>query len=94
MDPDDIPMKFIPVKVLLVEAVGPDGTVQGQSVTASRSWPEEALAMTEESLMALVRQRYPGAVEYRSWGWKDTEIQVPEDEEPTGPDAAGQPQGS
>ncbi|MFJ2205950.1 hypothetical protein [Streptomyces microflavus] len=79
MGADDIPMKIIPVKVLLAEAVAPDGAVHGQSVTASRTWPEEALAMTEESLMALVQQRYPGAVEYRSLGWKDAEIAVPED---------------
>ncbi|MGW5925253.1 hypothetical protein ACWF2L_03265 [Streptomyces anulatus] len=80
MDVDDIPMKFIPVKVLLAEAVTADGAVHGQSITASVTWPEEALAMTEESLMALLQQRYPGAVEYKSLGWKDTEILVPEDE--------------
>ncbi|MFJ3545461.1 hypothetical protein ACIPQH_25235 [Streptomyces rubiginosohelvolus] len=80
MDADDIPMKIMPVKVLLAEAVTADGAVHGQSVTAPLTWPEEVLAMTEESLMDLVRQRYPGAVEYTSWGWKDTEILVPDDE--------------
>ncbi|MEW2066660.1 hypothetical protein [Streptomyces sp. NPDC007346] len=80
MDADDIPMKPIPVKVLLAEAVMADGAVHGQSVTASATWPDEALAMTEESLMDLVRQRYPGAVEYKSLGWKDAEVWVPEDE--------------
>lgn len=80
MSADDTPMKIIPVKVLITEAVTADGAVHGQSVTAPRTWPDEVLAMTEESLMDLVRQRYPGAVGYQSLGWKDTEILVPEDE--------------
>jgi len=73
-------MKMIPIKVLLAEAVTPDGAVHGESVTVSPTSPGEVLDFMEESLMTLLRRRYPGAAEYQSWGWKDAEVAVPEDE--------------
>lgn len=73
-------MMLVPAKVLLVEATMPDETIEGVSTTMALDTPEHVLLALEQGLLQKVRHDFPGASEYRSVGWRDTQVLVPEDE--------------
>ncbi|MFJ3249084.1 DUF6292 family protein [Streptomyces sp. NPDC086782] len=72
-------MAWMPVKVLQVEAVMPDGVVHGKQLVEQPATPAAVLEFFERQVMEVVRRAFPGAAEYRSWGWRDTQVQVPEE---------------
>ncbi|MEV8547277.1 hypothetical protein [Streptomyces sp. NPDC051572] len=61
-------MMLVPVRTLAVEA------------TMLPDTPQHVLDALERTLLADVRREHPGAAEYRSTGWADTVVPVPEDE--------------
>lgn len=65
-------MEMIPAKVLGIEAVMPDGTIEGKSTALPPDASDAWLTDAEQGLMVGVRHDFPTATEYRSTGWVDT----------------------
>lgn len=76
---EDVRMVLVPVKFLAVEAFMPDRTVGGVSTTMEPDTPEHVLTALEGMLLDRARHDFPGAVEYRSSRWIDSQTLVPED---------------